>query len=126
MNFRATPLIVVLLLLYSACTADQLPEPEVGACGNIEPTYTQDIRPIIESSCSYSGCHLDGTSGNFQSFAGLRLYLEDGSFRNRVISLREDETLGMPPNYAPADRPQDLTDEELDLIGCWLAAGFPE
>lgn len=126
MNYRATPLLAALVLLCAACTADQLPEPQVGGCDNIEPTYTQDIRPIIERSCSYSGCHLDGSSGNFQTFTGLRLYLEDGSFRNRVISLREDEVLGMPPDYAPSDRPKDLTSEELELVTCWLAAGFPE
>ena len=126
MTHRAISGVAALLLLLSACTADELPAPQLGACDNLEPTYDPDIRPIIESSCSYSGCHLDGSSGNFQTFAGLRLYLEDGSFRNRVISLRTDEVLGMPPDYAPADRPKDLTDAELDLIACWLAAGFPE
>jgi hypothetical protein len=127
MNYRAITLLAASLFLTSyACTADALPEPQVGACDNIEPTYAQDIQPIIENSCAYSGCHLDGSDGNFQSFAGLRPYLEDRSFRTRVISEREDDIRGMPPNYAPANRPQDLTLEELDLINCWLAAGFPE
>jgi hypothetical protein len=126
MTYRAASWLAPLLFTAWACTTDSLPEPAVGECDNIEPTYTQDIRPIIENSCAYSGCHLDGSDGNFQSFAGLRPYLEDGSFRIRVISERADGIRGMPPNYAPDGRPQDLTTEELELITCWLAAGFPE
>lgn len=126
MNYRAAILMASLFITGWGCTADSLPEPTAGDCGNIEPTYAQDIRPIIENSCSYSGCHLDGGNGNYQSFAGLRPHLEDGSFRIRVISEREDGIRGMPPDYAPPDRPKDLTPAELDLIDCWLSAGFPE
>lgn len=126
MIHRTVLLLFLLSLATWACTSDALPPAETGECANIEPTYSQDIRPIIESSCAYSGCHLDNGSGNFQNFAGLRPYLEDGSFRGRVISERENEIRGMPPNYAPPGRPQDLTAEQLNLINCWLAAGFPE
>jgi hypothetical protein len=32
----------------------------------------------------------------------------------------------MPPDYAPEGRPRDLTQEQLDLIECWLDSGYPE
>jgi hypothetical protein len=117
---------VLSLLLWTACTNDALPEPTAADCIGITPTYTNEILPIMEASCAYSGCHLDASPGRFDSYAGLLPYLEDNSFRQRVISERADANRGMPPDYAPSGRPKDLTDEELQLIECWLDAGFPE
>jgi hypothetical protein len=114
------------ILLWTACTSDSLPEPTAADCIGITPTYGNEIMPIIEASCAYSGCHLDASPGRFDSYAGLLPYLEDNSFRQRVISERADANRGMPPDYAPAGRPRDLTEEELQLIECWLDAGFPE
>lgn len=99
--------------------------PEPSLCEGISPTYEVEIRPIIEASCAYSGCHLGGAPGLYNSYEGLLANLNDGTFRQRVISQKDDPNVGMPPNYAPSDRPQDLTAEELNLIECWLDAGFP-
>ena len=114
------------LYLLAACTADQLPEPQVADCGaTIAPTYLVDVKPIIDESCAYSGCHLDSSPGRFDSYSGLLPYLESNTFRQRVL-IDRDPTTGMPPNYAPDDRPRDLTEEQLTIIECWLEAGFPE
>ncbi len=116
----------MLVLAAAACTSDQLPEPTAAECGDITPTYTQDIRPIIEASCAYSGCHLDSSPGRFDTYAGLLPYLEDNTFRQRVIVNRSNPTIGMPPDFAPSNRPQDLTAEQFSAIECWLDGGYPE
>ena len=95
-------------------------------CGVEEPTYTVDIKEIIDLSCAYSGCHLDSSPGRFDSYSGLLPYLQDNTFRQRVLIQRGDPTTGMPPNFAPSGRPINLTSEELMIIECWLNAGFPE
>lgn len=121
---------LILLLLAAlcgyGCTRDALPQPAVPDCSTDIPVYDQEIRPIVEASCAYSGCHLDSAPGNYQSYDGLLSSLEDGSFRERVVLLRTDPNRGMPPNYAPDDRPHELTEEELLLIECWLEAGYPQ
>ncbi|WP_157472473.1 hypothetical protein [Neolewinella persica] len=116
----------VFLLIISSCTSDVLPEPVILPCDGETPTYEADVRDIIERSCAYSGCHLGGAPGIYDSYLGLISDLESGLFRQRVIDVRDDATIGMPPNYAPQDRPEDLTEEELIIITCWLDAGFPE
>lgn len=113
-------------LLIGSCTADALPEPTPTPCDNVMPTYNVDIRPIIEESCAYSGCHLGGAPGLYDNYGGLLSDLESGLFRQRVLLRKEDPNVGMPPDYAPDDRPKDLTDDELVLIECWLEAGYPE
>ena len=120
------PIACVLLLTACACTADELPMPSEAECTGEIPTYNGQVQAIIETNCAYSGCHLDSAPGNYDSYAGLQSTLEDGSFRERVVSLRTDSNLGMPPDYAPDGRPHDLTEEELAVIECWLSSGYPQ
>ena len=117
---------VLTVILLVACTSDQLPEPVMADCSSVNPTYNGEIKQIIDASCAYSGCHLDSSPGRFDDYAGLLPYLEDNTFRQRVLIERADPTTGMPPNYAPSGRSQDLTADELMTIECWLDAGFPE
>ncbi len=115
------------LFFWSACTNDELPEPSGPAnCNQVNPTYDGSIRPIIDNSCAYSSCHLDVGPGIYTSYAGLLPALESGQFEERVITLRSNPVLGMPPDNAPEGRPMYLKQEELELIQCWLAAGYPE
>ncbi|MCR9100045.1 MAG: hypothetical protein NXI25_08850 [bacterium] len=116
------------LLAYSGCTSDQLPEPMVAAtCTDTIPAYDPQVRQIIEESCAYSGCHLDGTApGVYDSYQGVLPNIESGAFRTRVLELKDDPNQGMPPDYAPEGRPKDLTPEQLDLLECWLDSGHPE
>lgn len=112
--------------LCTSCATDELPEPPLSDCQGIVPDYELDIVPIIEASCAYSGCHLGDAPGLYNSYANLLPDLENGRFRNRVIDMRSDPLVGMPPNYAPDGRPRMLTEDQLLLISCWLEAGFPE
>lgn len=116
------------LLAYSGCTSDQLPEPMVAStCTDTISAYDPQVRQIIEESCAYSGCHLDGTApGVYDSYQGVLPNIESGAFRTRVLELKDDPNQGMPPDYAPEGRPKDLTQEQLDLLECWLDSGYPE
>lgn len=115
------------LLALSSCTSDKLPAPSGAAtCTDTIPSYDPQIRQIIEESCAYSGCHLDGSApGIYDSYSGLLPNIESGAFRSRVLQLKDDPNRGMPPDYAPEGRPKDLTQAQLDLLQCWLDSGFP-
>ena len=85
------------------------------------------IKAIIDNSCAYSGCHLDGSApGVYTTYSGVASVVESGRFREKVVSLRDDPNLGMPPDFAPEGRPKDLTQFELELIQCWLENNYPE
>ena len=128
-TFSFTTLLVITIALFqSSCTSDKLPEPMLSAtCVDSIPAYDPQIRQIIEETCTYAGCHLDGTApGVYDSYQGLLPNIENGAFRERVLQQRDDPNTGMPPNYAPEGRSRDLTAEQLDLIECWLDNGHPE
>ncbi len=117
------------ILLFSAysCTADELPAPsgEIN-CEEVEVSYDLNIKAIIDRSCAYSGCHLDVAPGKYSTYNGLSGALKSGKFEQRVLNLRFDPIIGMPPDNAPEGRPRALSEEELDLVRCWLNKGFPE
>ncbi len=118
--------------LFSSCSNDELPPPQTPEfCDTIVASYNTNVKTIIDESCAYSGCH-DGSGGlgpgNYNSYNGLTGVLDAGTFRSRVIGLKEDATIGMPPNqsvYAESKK-DDLTEEELRIIECWLDVGYPE
>lgn len=117
---------LTVLLFFVACTNDSLGEPQMGDCDNLDATYLSLIQPIIAESCAYSTCHLDTAPGNYTTYDGLLPSLQSGEFRNRVLNIKDDPTLGMPPEFSPTNRPSNLTEEQLNQIRCWLDNNFPE
>ena len=117
------------LLVFWACNSDVI-EPAEG-CDLIETSYTTNVKPIIDQTCAYSGCH-DGSGGigpgNYTSYQGMLSFLQNGSFANRVVTQKDNPSRGMPPNMSvyPQSQRDDLTEAELEIITCWLQEGFPE
>lgn len=106
-------------LLNSSCNRDQLDPPEDCV---VEVTYTADIRSIVNNSCAYAGCHINGAApGDFSTFSGMQSAIDSDEFRRRTLQI-----MNMPPNYAPSDRPMSLTEEELELINCWVQSEYKE
>lgn len=109
----------------------KLAEPDLEACDTLmNITYNGLVKTIIDESCAYVGCHNGVTGsigpGDYTSYSGLNPYLVDGSFEDRVIFQKEDTVLGMPPDVYNETQKADLTQEELDIIQCWINAGYPE
>lgn len=100
----------------TACSTDKLPEPTVNPlCDSISITYDGLIKPIIDASCATLNCHVSGFSqGDFSSYSVMESYLNDNGFKKQVI-----DTKDMPIGIA-------LTDEEFELMECWVVNGYPE
>lgn len=102
-----------------SCTKDKLELVEFACIDEI--TYSNEVRPIIQNTCAYSGCH-DGSGaapGDFTSFDGIAPFLTPDRFENRSLILRD-----MPPNYASG--PRSLTDDEIEMMNCWVENDYKE
>ena len=108
--------LLVIGILFS-CTRDQAPEI---TCEGVA-SYDMNIKAIIDTNCAYEGCHNNGFSapGIYLSYEGLKTDLDNGKFESRVINIQD-----MPPSYALG--PTMLTQDELDLIICWMEEDYPE
>lgn len=120
----------VAFILWSAGCASDVVEPAEG-CDVIEASYDINVKDIIDQSCAYSGCH-DGAGGigpgNYGSYNGLLQDLESGSFGSRVITQKDNPSLGMPPDKSvyPQSQQDSLSAIQLEIITCWLQNGFPK
>ena len=124
-----TSLMVIVLLLPFACTTDKLAEPMPNDdCENYDATYDGEIKAIIDATCAIAGCHEPGggAPGDFTSYAGMGDYLNDSEVREYVVILRNDPENGMPPNWDTNPGPKDLTDEQFEIMQCWINSGYPE
>lgn len=94
----------------------------------VAATYEASVRTIIDETCAYSGCH-DGQNGvgNYTFYQGMESEINDGDFFDRVVTDRDVPSLTMPPPYAVDEGGEPrLTDEQFDLILCWIENGYPE
>lgn len=119
-------LVMILGLAIASCKHDPVIPDPVPFCEQASPTYNDTIMTIVNLSCSYAGCHAAGAGiGDFTTYAGMLSRLDNGKIEERVIDMKDDANLGMPPNYATAG-PIDLTTEQLELFKCWLDSDYPE
>lgn len=113
--------LIVLVCLVLGCTRDMEVE-RVSECMEDGPiTYIDNVKIIIDTKCSYSGCHDTAGSapGNYTQYVGVKLSTDAGSFSTRVLNITD-----MPPNGLLQDKY--LTDEEFQLLECWKSDGFLE
>lgn len=124
---------VGLIVIFNACLFDKLPEPQVTPptddfqvwCDSLNPTFNTVVQPIIAQSCAYDPfCHPSFT--NYSTI--LSRVNGSNALANRVFTLKDNPATGMPPNNSvyPQSVKDDLTQEELDIIQCWLDKGAPE
>lgn len=126
---------IALFSVIISCAGDVV-EPAMG-CDNLATEYESEdtdvatVKDIINQSCAYSGCH-DGSGGigpgNYSSYESILRDLESGSFASRVITQRDNPSLGMPPDksvYAQSQQ-DSLSATQLEIITCWLQEGFPK
>ena len=92
-------LILILYSLASSCYYDieeeLYPEGSLPNCDTLNLSYLADIRPIIDSKCTVSGCHVSGGSapGDYTLYSTLKSVAESGKLIERVINLEN-----MPPS----------------------------
>lgn len=102
----------VAMLIFSC--KEKASEPKID-CSSVSHTYATDIKPIVDSRCSMSGCHNAGSpNGDYTYFAGIKAKAENGSLRDRVV-IKKDMPTGKP-----------LSAEEIAKFECWIKEGALE
>lgn len=109
-RYIITFLFAVVLII--ACKKEEEPQPT--PC---KPTYNAGIKTIVDTKCALSGCHNGSVPlPNFKTYPELKARVDNGKVKSFVFDLKI-----MPP----ANETQ-LTNEEKELLQCWLDNGAPE
>ncbi len=130
-NFLIWALFMLALGVLSSQTAcsDKLSKPEpLALCDTLAVSYNIQIKDIIDTYCAIPTCHIPGGEGPgvYTSYESMSLFLTDDLFKRFVVDFRNDPELGMPPNRASNPGPKDLTQEDFDIISCWIEKEYPE
>ena len=110
-------LCVLIFYFLNSCSADKTSYSKDNCAETV--TYNNQIQPILNAKCGTRGCHnaTDAVAGVItDNYASLKPYLENGIFKDEVITTRE----------MPKGDNNSLTSEEYDLIVCWEQQGFLE
>jgi len=116
MKTRLLVLLTIAIFIFAGCYYDKEDLLYSGAadCTTISAKYSTDVAPLINSKCSYSGCHDAGSAA-----AGLVLENHTqtaaaaGGIKQRCLIDKN-----MPPGSP-------LTANEMAILQCWIDAGTP-
>lgn len=105
----------------TSCLKDKTAPQDSALCGTTIVSYSQDIVPIINSSCAThqgpgTGCH----DAWIFEYDNIVPYIENDAFYNHVFV---DKSMPQIPNNFGIDS---LTADEYKALKCWLNQGYPE
>lgn len=106
--------------MLTSCLKDKTTPIDPAACTTIV-SYSLDIVPIINTSCVTNqgpgtGCH----DAWIFEYAAVETYLDLNIWQNEVLV---EKTMPEIPNIFGIDS---LTNEQLQLMECWINQGYPE
>jgi hypothetical protein len=103
---------ISLVIFLDSCVSHDLPEYQ---CTD-NYTFSEDVRPIIETKCAISGCHNGdlGQDYNWLDFETFHRRAESGLVKFRVTHRI------MPPSSSAAGP---LSQEQVNAIACWSDQG---
>ena len=111
-------LLAAFIVFMSSCGKD---DPDMEDCTGITPTYTSDIKAILDASCAKSGCHDPITKQNgfdFSTYATAEPISQMDVFLGAVQ--HKDGYTPMPNDGGK------LPDSQIKLLTCWVQNGSPE
>ncbi len=90
-------------------------------CTGVTPTYTENIKPILDATCARDGCHAGNdpeADMNLSNYADAAAASSKKSFMGSIQQL---------PLYHKMPQGGDrLPDSQIHLLSCWIENGSPE
>jgi hypothetical protein len=112
------------LLFLTSCTDDELATGGGGAildCRGQAPTYSANIKSIMDGSCATSGCHNSSTQANGIDLSTYDLVKTESGKIRFLGSIRHESGFDRMPQGKSK-----LSDSTIDMIACWIENGSAE
>jgi len=102
---------ILVALALNGCTSEESETPSAVDCSGVSLSFTDDVYPIIQASCTRSGCHGAGSNNG----PGELLTYSQISRAKSAIQL----------SVASGEMPKDtrLSTNEKSTILCWIENG---
>lgn len=118
MTKKCLPAVFALTVLATACKKEDIQTFE---CAGLTPTYTTDIKAIVDANCAVSGCHNSTTKANGMDLSTYEKVKNESS-KNRFLGAIQHLS-GF--KAMPKDRAK-LSEANIQKISCWVQNGQVE
>jgi hypothetical protein len=115
---KTASVLMIVLATISSCKKET---PTTYDCSGVMPTYTVDIKPIMDNNCALSGCHNASSKADgkdYSTYEAVRSGSSSDSFMGSMQHLNGYDAM-------PRGRSQ-LSDSQLKTISCWIQNGKPQ
>ncbi|HMG90799.1 MAG TPA: hypothetical protein VK589_12095 [Chryseolinea sp.] len=101
----------IALMTLEACTSEESESPAAVDCSGVSLSFVDDVFPVIQASCTRSGCH---GSGSNNGPGELLTYSQISKAKSAIQS-----------TVASGEMPKDsrLSTNEKSIILCWIENG---
>ena len=120
-KFFNIPVFLLVTFFFITLLACGKEDVQMFDCTGLTPTYTADIKAILDASCAKAGCHDTNTHENgmdLSNYAGARSASHSDSFLGSI-----QHKSGYKP--MPDDGPK-LSNDKVEKLSCWVQNGSPE
>ena len=112
--------ISALILNFTACKNDSLTTPTTD-CAGVTPTYTNDIKTIMDANCATSGCHNASAKASGKDFSTFNNCKNESMSNSFLGSMKHSSGYTAMPKGAAK-----LSDAQIKLVECWIKNGTPQ
>lgn len=106
-----------LILSFTSCTTESVAYD----CTSIAPTYTDNIKSIMDVNCAYSGCHDASTKADGINLSTYATVAAESARARFMGCMEHDGSYNRMPEGAAQ-----LNTSDLQKIYCWIQSGTPQ
>jgi hypothetical protein len=120
-NFKSIAIISSFVVLSIVSCKKESTTPTTYDCSGVVPTYTTDIKMIMDNNCAISGCHNASSRADGRDYSNYSS-VKSGSSSNAFLGSMQHLSAykAMPQGRSK------LSDAQLKTISCWIQNGTPE
>lgn len=105
------------VIFFSQCKKE---ETDVVDCSNVTPTYTANIKTILDANCATSGCHNSSSKKSGYDLSTYETTKTAAANTAFVGSVQHKSGYSKMPRDASK-----LSDADVKSITCWVQSGMP-
>ena len=121
--FLSLAVSVSLTSCYYDTEEELYPDSGTVVCDTTSVSYTTDIVPIMNSKCSYSGCHAGANAAAgipLETYAGVKEYIDADKARFISSIIWDGNASNMPKGASSK-----MIDCNINTIKAWINSGYP-
>ena len=119
-NHKAIAILTSLTLGLTLFTQCKKQEADIVECTGVTPTYTSNVKAIMNAHCATSGCHNASSKKSGYDLSSYESTKSAAGNKAFVASIQHNSRYSQLPQGASK-----LSDAAIKTVACWVQNGMP-